>query len=294
MVETIVRTPILRQFCQCNDISVMAIDGRPVLAPLDHLSAQEIDEYLKTATVFTAAYLMYLDEDKLEVLAKYGIPVYAGVTKGDVGHLIPHLSQVEGSEVWFSIGVSNDIVRELYTPKFPSPLTLRGAMDAFKSHKIPITAALPYNPGLMRRVDLYETIEMIRNYVSHLVIQFHDVGDDELQRSKTHWETAVPHSIDRFKKAYEADVPNRSWKVKPRFKRELIAAIKDFVGKTMTVSVGGAHWSSPGRIRYVPDEVGDFVWGSKVPLLKRKGSVFVRDKNITEPPCEHCGLTTFL
>jgi len=292
------RKPIHKEFCTCHDIQVLSMNGVPYVWNADKLSFDELHLILSGLDTLTPVMFSEPVEycrDKIELCLEYKIPVNVCTNKVIPSDLVTEISKVPRSSIQVSMEFLDPFIRNRLAPEASDPSALIEMMHMAKSKKIFQTLEIPWYPHLVGKLDVFEMVEMMKNYVGHVIVMFLPIHDLLYKSEVTKWEALSPKSLESFKHFYEPSVPDRTWRIRNKYQQEFLSDLSDFIKvKRLTIEV--VEWDESPRVRHQSVGSADHPLGMR-PVLYKKGEEdgkFYLTDTETERPCHHCGKTLFL
>ena len=168
-------------------------------------------------------------------------------------------------------------------------------MSYAKDYKVSTFLNLEYVPHLTKRLDLYENLEKVRNVVKHVVIYFPVLADDLFNQCKATWEEECQGSVALFKHYYMPDVPSRSWVIKPRYQKELISEIQEFLSlRKITLEVVGEPVGTEARVKTADQGYSKYPLGMRSFFYAKEGNKFMESQEYPSSICSKCGKSIFM
>lgn len=288
------RKAIHKEFCKCYNTKVMSVNGVPHLLMADSMTLSDIENFLSDVQVSTPVYFSSADMlDKARLFLDKGIPVTVKTSRVLTNYELEMLRKVPHCAVHLSMKFLDGFIRSRLDSSSPDPSAFREMAFLAKSWKIFLALDVEYYPHLMKKLDLFEIVEMYKNLVSHVLLRFPTFTDEELRGTHiTQWEALSLKYIEDFKHYYMPIVPERSWEVKPRYQQEFISELSDFI-KVKRLGLEVVEWDDDDRVRHQSTGLSDLALGIKPFMYVREGDTFVKAPVSEEEPCGKCGKTIF-
>lgn len=287
------RKPIHKEYCDCYGIGVMSIDGVPSMILGDGVDDRKLHEFLcetdYAATVyFTEDISQCYDSVMICLLLK--IPVVIKTNKALPTQVLEEMRKVPHSGIHVSIDFLDDSLRTSLVPGASDISSLREMLFLAKSWKIFLALSVEYHPHLMSKLDLMEIVDLVKNYTSHMFLQFPRISDEYMHQTRATWESLRPGCMDLFKKYFQADVPSRRWYVKEQYKSALSQEIKEYL-RGKKVSVETTDWDvGDKRIRHISSGLCKMPLGMRVFTFGKDNGIFVEAQLEGECTCNKCSL----
>lgn len=288
-----IRKPIHRQFCKCWGLQVFSIDGVPQFINGDKFtSVVHLMDFLDATPACLPVHFSEYDnslDPLIGLCINSGIPVVIRTNKVLPHYILEELRKVPHSGIQISINFLDDLMRNRLGRGASAPSDLREMISLAKSWKIFVSLSVEYQPHLVSKLDLYEIVDMVKNYVSHILISYPSFSDVLYHEIKGGWESLKHGSSDRFKQYFMPEVPTRTWVIRPRYKEEFTSGLSDFLkGKKITLEVLDQYEES-NRVRHIPSGLSDLPLGIR-PFFYEKVEGTFRKTDSPEgficPKCE--------
>lgn len=292
-----IRKSVYRDYCDCHDVGVFMVSGVPQLTVVDGLSDEQFLALLDDKDLMTGIYMSEpVDQcwNKLQTAIQRGLPVTLRTEKPVSEAVLEQLRQVPHSALHLATGFTENPLLAKISLGCPV-VSFREMAALAKSYKIHIGLHLMYMPHLVDRLDLYEAVDIMKNYVGHIILTLPDIPDDTMRSMITAWECVKPSSIPQFKKFYQARVFDRTWQVKPKHREEIVSGLADFIkAKKITAELIGG-FPNQHRTRHVPLGSSNPLGMSTYLYEKTDKGMFQRvSGQAYESNCGQCGKTLYL
>lgn len=292
-----VRKPIQQEFCACHNIQVLATNGMPELCIADKLSTEELQKLLDTASIMIP--VGFLDgvspvsQKNIRMCLERNLPVTIR-TKGKIPEsLLDALSKVPRSSVQTHIEFIDPFVRNRMDRTAAEPKSLLEGMHLMKSKKIFQSLNIVWHPYFDSMFSVFEIVDMFKNYISHVMVTFYELTDQEYKSYIDVWEGVFNVTASHFKHFYAPDVRSRSWQIKDKHKQGFLSCLGDFLkGKRLTLEV--MEREGEGRIRHSHNGTSACALGIDPMFYVRcEDGMYQPAKDIQEEPCIKCGKNIF-
>ena len=198
-----IRKPILRSFCSCwsPNFNVAYVDGAPHYIVVNG-TQEDVHQFIESVVQSLSFFVSDSNKEFSGVIGevvKCGLPIKVGLTRVSITEeLIASMSSVPHSSI--SIGITENTV--------VVPQDLRMLLSIAKDWKVSSSLRIQYAPHLLRKLDLFDLIDRVKNFISHVEIIYPTYSDDLYQSQLHHsWSEGV---VDKFRDAYCPDVTSRS------------------------------------------------------------------------------------
>jgi DNA repair photolyase len=226
---------------------------------------------------------------KLGMLIARGVPVVVKTNRVLNQWVLSELRKVPHSGIQLSIKFLDDTMRNRLERGASAISDLREMISLAKSWKIFISLSIDYLPHLVSKLDLYEMVDMVKNYTSHILIKYPAITDELFYEAKTGWEALKHGSTEKFKQYFIAQVPTRTWVVRPRYKEEITKGLSEFLrGKKITLEVLD-EYEETDRIRHMASGLSDLPLGIRPFSYENVEGIFKKTdsaEGFTCPKCE--------
>jgi hypothetical protein len=285
------RKSIHQDFCTCWGIKVFSIDGVPYLVIGDGVPLEQLKQYLDTIETCVGVYFSEPLCDCTQKVTKclqYGLPVTLRTSEVVPMEILELMREVPHSAIHISIdplilSLGSSLGNNLGKVK-----PLREMMFLAKSWKIFVGICVEYRPLVMKKLDLYEVINLARNQASHLSVSFPAIADDDYHLNKSKWDDVYPGSSTRLKKFYTAEVSTRSWRVNSVFRKEFLSGLTSYLKeRKMTLEVFEDD-TNVDRIRHLSSGICNTVTGMKAFFYEKYEGEFTEVSNIENCVCPRC------
>lgn len=290
-----IRQSIHKEYCECWNTQVMSMNSIPYTWSADNMSLEELGRFLQSHTVVTTALFEEIDMDKISLCLSHGVAVTVVTNKVLTPTLIDRMSAVPRCSIQTSIEFLQSSIRNSLSPNSSEPFALLQMMHAAKAKKVYQILEVCWYPHLMNKFDLFETIDMYKNYVNHLVLRVPPFSDLVYRAEVTRWQALGLSNAEKFKHFYEPDIQGRSWKVRDKYREEIISELVDFI-KSKKLSIEYTEWDSNShRVRHKQSGTAKHPTGiSNTLYQKGEDGKFILNANAEESGCPTCGKTLFL
>ena len=227
-----IRNPIHKEYCDCWNMKIYSIDGIPHLIMGDNLSIEEMQSFLGTVDCCVGFYFsQHISKcrDKVILALSKGLPVTIRTKTVLPNDVLEALREVPHSAIHVSIDFLDDFPRKRLEPDSSDIFALREMMFLAKSWKIFLVLCIDYKPHLVPKLDVYEMVDITKNYVSHTLVRFPPIPDEEFYHVKYQWESIKPSSIELFKQYYMPNIPNRTWEIRPKYEKMFTNELLDII-----------------------------------------------------------------
>ena len=293
-----IRKPIHKEFCSCWNTQVLSITGVPYLIMGDDLSLDELHKLLDTLDTTTGFFFsehISKSREKIMLVLSKKLPVTVRTKCALPTDMIDALRGVPHSSIQVSINFLDDFLRNRLEPESSDLFDLREMMSIAKSYKIFVVLMMDYMPHLSSKLDLYEVIDMTKNYVSHMLLRFPSVRDEDLYDTyRTQWEALKPHYSDIFKQYYVANVPYRTWEIRPKYKKALTKELQEYLKPKKVGLEVTDLWYSKNRVRQVASGLCELPMGMRHFYYKKEDGVFTKVPDMPDHVCKTCEKPMFV
>jgi hypothetical protein len=292
-----IRKPIHKEFCSCWNSKVLSITGVPYLVMGDDLSIEELSEMLdslEASVGFFFANHISESKDKIMLVLSKKLPVTIRTKCVLPTDMIDALRAVPHSSIQVSINFLDEFLRSRLEPESSDLFDLREMMSLAKSYKIFVVLVMDYVPHLVSKLDLYEIVDMTKNYISHMMLRYPEVRDEDLySRHRSEWEALKPSYSDLFKQFYVANVPCRTWNIRPKYEKILTKELQDYLKPKKVGLEVSNWWVSHNRVRHEVSGLCDLPMGMRHFYYQKEDGVFVKVPEMLEQICKTCDLPMF-
>lgn len=282
-----IRKSIVRDFCSCWGLTVLAIDGLPHLVIGDGASHSDIKNFLDSVDCCTGFYFSEPEEDcasKISLVSEYGLPITLRTDKRITDGMMAILASLPHSAIHVSMESSRNFL----------PFSVRLMLSEAKSLKVVSAVQIEYKPHLTKKLNLLDSLDSVKNYISHVLVSYPDIDDIEYNRVKSQWEQVSPGAVESFKHYYMPDVHSRSWTLKPRYRQEITSMMDDYLKpRKVTLEVVGDSKASSNRVRLDYAGLSSNPLGMRPFLYKKEDGRFVETHNFEGHTCPKCNLNIF-
>lgn len=291
------RKSVHKEFCSCWGIKVLSILSVPHLFSVDNLSDEQVVEFLDSTDVAVPVYFSSYTEDhnfRINQFLSRKIPVVIKTNSVIPSDILRKMKEVPHSGIHVSINFLDDLIKNRLEGGGSSIDSIREMLFLAKSWKIFSILTVDYQPHLVPKLDLFEIIDEIKNFIPHVIINFPSIDDEHLLDNKHKWEALAPSSMERFKQFYMADVPTRTWMIRDRYKEDILETLQEFVkNRKITLEVVGDYCDSSNRVRYAPSGLSKLPLGVRPFFYKKEGIEFLEVPSIEGESCPKCGKPIF-
>jgi hypothetical protein len=286
-----IRKPIHKEYCNCWNMKIYSIDGIPHLVVGDYFSIEEMQAFLDSVDCCVGFYFsqpINKCKDKIMLALDKGLPVTIETKTVLPNDVLEGLRRVPHSAIHVSINFLEDFPRKRLEPGSSDIFSLREMMFLAKSWKIFVALCIDYKPHLVPKLDVYEIVDITKNYVSHAFLRFPTVPDEEFYEVKYQWEAIKPSSIELFKQYYMPNVPDRTWEIRPKYERMFINELQEYLKcKKIDMEVVKSHDSS-NRIRHEMSGLSELPLGMKPFFYEKVDGVFKETEMTPDQRCQKC------
>jgi hypothetical protein len=272
------------------------MNGIPYVWNADRLSTEELERLIERMDICTQVQFTEPIEfclEKVEMCLRHGLPVSLTTKKALHPDIIELMSGVPRSSLHVLIEFPDPFIRSRLSPESSDPSDLLRMMHLVKSKKIFQALEVCWYPHLTHKLDVLESVEIFKNYVGHVIVQFPVISDLLYNEQKTGWEALSPRSLEDFKHYYEPSVQDRTWRVKGKYQQEFFSGLSDFI-KTKKLTVEIVEWGdNESRIRHMSTGSDHPLGMRPVMYKKQDGRFHISDVEL-EAPCNQCGKTIFI
>lgn len=293
-METIVRkaiklrTPIQLDYCDCWGVKILSANGIPYLSVADGTPIENIRRMLELEQSIGYYFSEPIEDcmDKVLLVLSQNIPVTIKTNKVLPDKLLQMMHNVAHSSIHVSINYLDERSRLVLDPGSDSLSDMKEMLFNAKSLKIFTVLTMKYIPHLVPRLDVYEIIDMVKNQVSHMTVEFPVVSDQSFYSTyKSKWEAHKPSSLDLFRQYFTADVPSRAWEVRPKYKKVILKELQDYIkDKKIGIEVMNLHESN-NRIRHALSGMSELPLGMRPFWYQKEEGIF---KHTLESPKQIC------
>jgi hypothetical protein len=288
-----IRQPIHKQFCKCWNYQVFSIDGVPQFINGDKLLDTDIADMLVEMPVMLPIHLTYIEGDvgfpiRLGMIIARGVPVVIRTNCVLPQWILSELRKVPHSGIQLSMNFLDDSMRNRLE-RGASPISdLREMTSLAKSWKIFVSLSIDYLPHLVPKLDLYEMVNMVKNYISHILIRYPRITDELFYSAKGKWESLKHGSSDKFRQYYMPHVPSRTWVVRPRYRDEFTTGLSEFIkSKKISMEVLD-EYDLEDRVRHIPTGLSDLPLGIRPFFYENLGESFSPTNSADGFICPRC------
>jgi len=290
-----IRRSIFKDYCNCHDVQVFSSGATPYLLNVDRLTFEELHLLLSGLDVCTPIYMSDTSElrDKAELCLNYGLPVTIRTNRVLPESLLEKMKAVPHSALHVSIKFLDPFIRSRLDSDASAPSDLQPMMRLAKSWKIFQALVIEYQPYLVANLDTMEIVEMVKNHIRHVIVEFPVLDDMYVRSELPRWEVLGSDYDAKFRHFCEPNPPTRSWSIKPKFQQEFFTELSEF-SKAKRLSIEAIEWKVNDRTRHA-GTIEDYPLGMR-PFMYRKGEDgrFVETVVDRERPCSECGRTLFI
>lgn len=291
-----IRNPIHKEYCDCWNMKIYSIDGIPHLIMGDSLSIEEMQSFLDTVDYCVGFYFsQHISKcrDKVILALSKGLPVTIRTKTVLPNDVLEALREVPHSAIHVSIDFLDDFPRKRLEPDSSDIFALREMMFLAKSWKIFLVLCIDYKPHLVPKLDVYEMVDITKNYVSHTLVRFPPIPDEEFYRVKYQWESIKPSSIELFKQYYMPNVPNRTWEIRPKYEKMFTNELLEYLRcRKINMEVVKGHHSN-NRIRHETSGLSELPLGMKPFFYGKVNGTFKETEMTPDQRCQKCGKPIF-
>ena len=290
-----IRKSIHKEYCRCWDVDIFTVNGEPQFLIGDKLSDDDMVRFIEEVGECVPIHFRQPIEEcefKVRYVLSKKIPVVIRTNKVLPEWVIPALSSVPHSGIQLSINFLEGSMRNRLEEEVLDA-DIREMLSLAKSWKIKNTLVLSYMPHLTSKLDVLEITDSFKNYVSHILLSFEDVLDEQYYEMRHVWEVLKTSSLDKFRQYYEADVPRRAWTIRQRHRDDIIYLLFDYLkGKKIGLEVVNDE-AINGRIRHISSGLSDLPLGIKPFFYKKEEGNFVAVEKLEGSTCPTCGNSIF-
>jgi hypothetical protein len=289
-----IRNPIHKQFCNCWGIQTFAIEGVPQFIKVDGLTNESMSDFLHSTPVCLPIHFMEFNESnemKIRMALGMGVPVVIRTNTVLPHWLLQALKEVPHSGIQISMNFLDEVMRNRLERGASDIFELRKMISLAKSWKIFISLVVEHQPHLVSKLDLYEMVDMVKNYVSHIFISYPSFSDVLVHEAKSMWESLRTSSSDKFRQYYMPDVPARAWVIRPRYMQEITEGLSEYLkGKKIGLEVVDHHLKYNGydRIRHQNSGLSDLPMGIRPFFYEKTDELFKEVESVEGFTCKKC------
>lgn len=286
------RQPIHKDFCKCWGIQVFSIEGIPQFINGDKFTSPvHLMEFLDEVTECLPIHFEYHDSSvdrMIGLCISRGIPVVVKTNKVLPQHILSELRKVPHSGIQISINFLDGLMRNRLERGASEVEDIWQMISLAKSWKIFVTLVVEHHPHLVSKLDLFEIISMVKNYISHILISYPSFSDDSFHELKGRWESLSYGSSERFKQCYMANVPTRTWVIRPKYKEDMTASLVEFLKtKKIGLEVLSGDYNED-RIRHMNSGISDLPLGIRPFFYGKDGDIFREIESVEGSTCSKC------
>ncbi|AYP68628.1 hypothetical protein EalM132_00116 [Exiguobacterium phage vB_EalM-132] len=246
-----IRKAVQFEHCTCRKIGTIAVEGETCWHKVNHTNEQGYMEWLSEIDLAVPNYFVYSKDSESLIMycLSRNIPVVVETEVVLPDHLMKAMMAVPHCAVHISLFALEESDRKLIS-KNCSPMRELAKMSAvLKTWKVVTRLRINCLPHLVPLYDYCEIFDLFRNYTNHAFIHIHNVSDEYLQANKENWNLLSLFSLDRFKQIYSADVPTRSWVLRPSLYKRWVKVISEYAQhKKVHINIPDTDWSE-NRVR---------------------------------------------
>lgn len=226
------RSPIHGRFCDCWDIKILEVNGKTHHIIGDKMSLTSLKKFLGEILI-TPSFMFTVPieecEEKIHYLLDINIPVVIQTKTVIPEEIIEKMEKVKHSGIHVHIDSLRDFSLNSLDEGFSEVFALKQQLYLAKSWKIFTALYIDYKPHLLNRLVLFEIIELFRSCISHVLLDFKTIGDDDFRHNQEKWEKLVNFDSRDMKKLYKANVNKRAWIIKTKTVKEEVGEILEYL-----------------------------------------------------------------
>ena len=284
------RKPIHKDFCSCWSISVFSIGGTPQFILGDNMTTEQLIDFLDSTDECLPIFFKEPTEkceQKAWIALSRKVPVTIRTNKVLPNSILELMRSVPHSGIQVSMNFLDETMRERLETGSSEVKDLREMLFLAKAWKIFTSLSIEHKPHLVSKLDLLEIVELTKNHVSHILLHFPEIWDEEYLDHKYGWEALKPSSVETFKKYYTPNVPTRSWRVKENHKDDIVKVMLQFIkNRKLTLEVVG-NWEGQ-RIRHINSGHSKLPLGIRPFFYKKENGLFEETKALEGSVCKTC------
>ncbi len=265
----------------------------------DKLSNEQMLDFLDTSNAGIPVYFEEYKEEhdaKIAMVLAKGLPVTVKTNKTLPHWMLEAFQKVPHCGIHASINFLEGSIKDVLEPDASDIFDLREMLALAKSWKIFTSLSIDYLPHLANRLDIYEIVTVIKNYVSHIWLHCPSIPDEYYHDYKSMWEALKPSSLEKFKQYYAAEVPTRMWTIKTRHMSEFTSELTEFLkGKKVSLETysNSSYENSDNRVRYVSSGLTKLPLGIRPFFYEKDNGIFREVESVEGSTCQRCEKVIF-
>lgn len=296
------RKPIHKDFCSCWGTQTFAIDGIPQYINGDKFThVMYLHDFLSSTPACLPIHFTYHDssvDTMIGLCISMKIPVVVKTNQVLPTYILEELRKVPHSGIQVSINFLDGLIKNRLEDNASDTFSIREMISLAKSWKIFVSLAVEHQPHLTSKLDLFEIVDNVKNYVSHILISYPDFTDVYFHEVKAIWESLSYGSAERFRQYYMPHVPTRTWAIRPRYRDDIISSLSEYLkGKKIGLEIVEhklKHVYPETRIRHISTGLSDLPLGIRPFFYEKSEEGFVKVESLEGFTCEKCEKSIFV
>lgn len=288
-----IRKPIQIDYCTDWNINLFSIDGITRMINVSLLSLDELRAFLAVLEYSPPLYLEEITsqfEEKAMEILKMKLPIVVNTKRCLSESLIYEMGEVPHSILYVPVVFLNDYVRGMLDPLASNLSDLRHNIAYAKSRKIMTILELQYLPAINNWIDNYEIIDMLQNYISHVIIRFTRISESFLMALGT----SEVLNKSKLQKYYNYQPISGFYSIVEPEKDKFLLELKEYLaGKKITMDVLKELFRNVSVNRHVPTGLSKNTFGIDSFFFRKSDNNFIEEKSFERQNCLTCGKPIF-
>ncbi|AGR46820.1 hypothetical protein JL_148 [Bacillus phage JL] len=222
------RSPISVSFCNCYNQKIIKHNDHAYAVCGDKMSLGDLKDYLlldlPNPIYFT--HLVPNWEEKINLVLDNNTPVILKTGKAIPTYLVKKMGEQNRSTLRVVINSLDDSARKLVQEESSEMKDIREMMFIAKAWKVFVSCHVDYFPHIMKPLDLLQLVEMNKNLVSSITVDFPAFTIEFLEAMVDRWQMINPKFMEHIQKYYLLDEHEI---YQPRCKAEILSKLDTFV-----------------------------------------------------------------